>query len=826
MYVVKRDGRRETILFDKITSRIEKLCYGLNRDYVQPVEVAKKVIVGMYDGIATTRLDELAAETAASLTAMHPDDALLAARIAISNLHKETLKSFSETMKALYHYIDPATGQKAPLLADEVMQVVNQNAEQLDSAIIYSRDYDYDYFGFKTLERSYLLKMNGKVAERPQHLLMRVAVGIHQSDIAAAIKTYELMSEKWYTHATPTLFNAGTPKPQLSSCFLLSLKEDSIDGIYDTLKQTAKISQSAGGIGLSIHNVRATGSYIRGTNGTSNGVVPMLRVFNDTARYVDQGGGKRKGSFAIYLEPWHADIFDFLDLKKNHGKEELRARDLFFALWIPDLFMKRVEENGKWSLFCPNEAPGLHDCWGDEFEALYRRYEQEDRARKTVDAQELWFAILESQIETGTPYMLYKDAANRKSNQQNLGTIRSSNLCTEIIEYTSADEVAVCNLASVALPRFVTSDLQFDHQKLYEITYTVTRNLNKVIDVNYYPVEEARRSNMRHRPIGIGVQGLADVFILMRHPFESPEARKLNREIFETLYFASMSASCDMAREEGAYESYAGSPLSRGMFQFDLWGVTPSKRWDWDELRARVAQYGARNSLLLAPMPTASTSQILGNNECFEPYTSNIYSRRVLSGEFVVVNKHLLHDLVSEGLWNLALKDKIVAANGSVQNIKEIPEHLRELYRTAWEIKQKTIIDMAADRGAFICQSQSMNVFMTDVNFAKLTSMHFYAWKAGLKTGMYYLRTKAAAQAVKFTVQQHAEPAAGPSPVPQPQAEPQLVEVVASGVSVDTQMSAEAGQDLPAGPSMTIDEARAQMTCSLDNPDACEACGS
>ncbi len=826
MYVLKRDGRRETILFDKITSRIEKLCYGLNREYVQPVEVAKKVIVGMYDGIATTRLDELAAETAASLTAMHPDYALLAARIAISNLHKETMKSFSETMRALYNYIDPATGQKAPLLADEVMAVVNQNAEQLDSAIIYSRDYDYDYFGFKTLERSYLLKMNGKVAERPQHLLMRVAVGIHQSDIPSAIKTYELMSEKWYTHATPTLFNAGTPKPQLSSCFLLSLKQDSIDGIYDTLKQTAKISQSAGGIGLSIHNVRATGSYIRGTNGTSNGVVPMLRVFNDTARYVDQGGGKRKGSFAIYLEPWHADIFDFLDLKKNHGKEELRARDLFYALWIPDLFMKRVEENGKWSLFCPNEAPGLHDCWGDEFEALYRRYEQEDRARKTVDAQELWFAILESQIETGTPYMLYKDAANRKSNQQNLGTIRSSNLCTEIIEYTSADEVAVCNLASVALPRFVTPDLQFDHQKLYEITYMVTRNLNKVIDVNYYPVEEARRSNMRHRPIGIGVQGLADVFILMRHPFESPEARQLNREIFETLYFASMSASCDLAREEGAYESYPGSPLSRGMFQFDLWGVTPSKRWDWDELRARVAQYGARNSLLLAPMPTASTSQILGNNECFEPYTSNIYSRRVLSGEFVVVNKHLLHDLVNEGLWNLALKDKIVAANGSVQNIKEIPEHLRELYRTAWEIKQKTIIDMAADRGAFICQSQSMNVFMTDVNFAKLTSMHFYAWKAGLKTGMYYLRTKAAAQAVKFTVSQHAEPAVGPSPVPQPQAEPQLVDVVASEGSVHVGASAQALQDLPAGPTMSIDEARAQMTCSLDNPDACEACGS
>jgi len=826
MYVVKRDGRRETILFDKITSRIEKLCYNLNRDYVHPVEVAKKVIVGMYDGIATTRLDELAAETAASLTAMHPDYALLAARIAISNLHKETLKSFSETMRALHSYIDPATGQKAPLLADEVMEVINQNAEQLDSAIIYARDYDYDYFGFKTLERSYLLKMNGKVAERPQHLLMRVAVGIHQNDIPAAIKTYELMSEKWYTHATPTLFNAGTPKPQLSSCFLLSLKQDSIDGIYDTLKQTAKISQSAGGIGLSIHNVRATGSYIRGTNGTSNGIVPMLKVFNDTARYVDQGGGKRKGSFAIYLEPWHADIFDFLDLKKNHGKEELRARDLFFALWIPDLFMKRVEENGKWSLFCPNEAPGLHDCWGDEFESLYRRYEQEDRARKTVDAQELWFAILESQIETGTPYMLYKDAANRKSNQQNLGTIRSSNLCTEIIEYTSAEEVAVCNLASVALPRFVTPDLQFDHQKLYEITYTVTRNLNKVIDVNYYPVEEARRSNMRHRPIGIGVQGLADVFILMRHPFESAEARKLNREIFETLYFASMSASCDLAREEGAYESYAGSPLSRGMFQFDLWGVTPSKRWDWDELRGRVAQYGARNSLLLAPMPTASTSQILGNNECFEPYTSNIYSRRVLSGEFVVVNKHLLHDLVNEGLWSASLKDKIVSANGSVQNIKEIPEHLRELYRTAWEIKQKTVIDMAADRGAFICQSQSMNVFMTDVNFAKLTSMHFYAWKAGLKTGMYYLRTKAATQAVKFTIQQQSEAGTGPSPVPQPQAEPQLQEIVTPKTANVQGAEDEAAQDLPVGPMMTIEEARAQMTCSLDNPDACEACGS
>jgi ribonucleoside-diphosphate reductase alpha chain len=629
-------------------------------------------------------------------------------------------------------------------------------------------------------------------------MIMRVSVGIHKEDIASAIQTYELMSERWFTHATPTLFNAGTPKPQLSSCFLLSMQDDSIDGIYNTLKQTAKISQSAGGIGLSIHNVRATGSYIKGTNGTSNGIVPMLRVFNDTARYVDQGGGKRKGSFAIYLEPWHADVFDFLDLKKNHGKEESRARDLFYAMWIPDLFMKRVEANGDWSLFCPNEAPGLYECWGDEFEQLYTRYEQEDRARKTIKAQDLWFAILESQIETGTPYILYKDAANRKSNQQNLGTIRSSNLCTEIMEYTSKDEVAVCNLASIALPRFVSADKTFDHQRLYDITYIVTKNLNKVIDINYYPVPEARNSNMRHRPIGIGVQGLADAFIMLRYAFDSDEARQLNAEIFETIYFAAMTASKDLAIENGAYESYKGSPVSKGIFQYDMWNVTPSSRWDWRALKAEVKKHGVRNSLLLAPMPTASTSQILGNNECFEPYTSNIYSRRVLSGEFVVVNKHLLRDLVEAGTWSMELKNKIVAANGSVQDIPEIPADLKEIYKTAWEIKQKTVIDMAADRGAYICQSQSMNIFMSDVNFAKLTSMHFYAWKAGLKTGMYYLRTKAAVGAVKFTIEKQADVALEPK------------------VAMETNAAAEISKD----------EALSQMACSLDNPDACEACGS
>lgn len=804
MQVIKRDGRSEEVKFDKITTRIERLCYGLDPRHVQPVEVAKKVINGLYDGVSTTQLDDLAAETAAALTAAHPDYAVLAARIAISNLHKETKKSFSETMRDLHRYVDPVTSAPAALIADDVMAVIEAHGEALDSAIIYSRDFDYDYFGFKTLERSYLLKIDGKVVERPQHMLMRVSVGIHKDQIASVLETYELLSERWFTHATPTLFNAGTPKPQLSSCFLLSLQEDSIDGIYNTLKQTAKISQSAGGIGLSIHNLRATGSYIKGTNGTSNGIVPMLRVFNDTARYVDQGGGKRKGSFAIYLEPWHADVFDFLELKKNHGKEELRARDLFYALWIPDLFMKRVEEDAQWSLFCPNEAPGLHDTWGEEFERLYLRYEQEERARKTVKAQDLWFAILESQIETGTPYMLYKDACNRKSNQQNLGTIRSSNLCTEIVEYTSPDEIAVCNLASIALPRFVQGDSTFDHQRLFEITKTITRNLNQIIDVNYYPVPEAQKSNFRHRPIGIGIQGLADAFILMRFPFDSPEAAQLNKEIFETIYFGAMTASMELAREHGAYETYQGSPVSKGIFQYDMWNVQPGPRWNWTELKANVAQFGVRNSLLLAPMPTASTSQILGNNECFEPYTSNLYSRRVLSGEFVVVNKHLLRDLIDSGIWSLELKNKIIAQNGSVQNIPEIPDALKALYKTAWEISQKAIIDMAADRGAYICQSQSMNIFMPNANFAKLTSMHFYAWKAGLKTGMYYLRTKAAVNAVKFTLDQST-----------------ANQSVGHAVSNSVPTSAPLTQAM-----LSKEEALAQVACSLDNPDACEACGS
>jgi ribonucleoside-diphosphate reductase alpha subunit len=751
MNVLKRNGKKETVKFDKITARIQKLSYGLS-PLVDVIEVTKKVIEGIYDGVTTSELDNLAAETAASLTTKHPDYALLASRIAVSNLHKNTEKSFSGTMKRLYDYTDSATGRKMPLLADDVMEIIEANAELLDSSIIYDRDFGFDYFGFKTLEKSYLLRIDGAIVERPQHMYMRVSIGIHKEDIESAIKTYNLMSERWFTHATPTLFNGGTPKPQMSSCFLLTMKDDSIDGIYDTLKQTAKISQSAGGIGLSIHNVRATGSYIGGTNGTSNGIIPMLRVFNDTARYVDQGGGKRKGAFAIYLEPWHADIIEFLDLRKNHGKEEMRARDLFYALWINDLFMRRVESNGDWSLFCPNEAPGLGDTFGDEFEALYSRYEAEGRQRKVIKAQDLWFAILEAQIETGTPYMLYKDAANRKSNQQNLGTIKSSNLCTEILEYTSADEVAVCNLASLALPRFVNEG-KFDFDKLYEVTYQAAYNLNRIIDNNYYPIEEAKRSNLRHRPIGIGVQGLADVFILLRLPFESDLAKMLNKNIFETIYYAAMTASKDMAIKHGAYETFAGSPLSKGQFQFDLWNVEPSNRYDWNALRAEVMKHGVRNSLLVAPMPTASTSQILGNNECFEPYTSNIYVRRVLSGEFIIVNKHLLKDLVQLGLWNETMKNKIIVANGSIQSINEIPAEIKALYKTVWEIKQRHLIDMAADRGAFICQSQSLNLFVDNPTVAKLTSMHFYSWKVGLKTGMYYLRTQAASQAVQFTVE-------------------------------------------------------------------------
>ena len=854
MHVVKRDGLREEVKFYKITARIQKLCYGLS-PLVDPVAVAMRVIEGLYDGVTTSELDNLAAEVSASMTVRHPDYAQLAARVAVSNLHKNSTKSFSETMRSLYTYVNAKTGKAAPMIADDVMEIIEQHAERLDSAAIYDRDFNYDYFGFKTLERSYLLRIDGKVAERPQHMLMRVSVGIHKDDIDAAVETYNMMSKGLFTHATPTLFNAGTPKPQMSSCFLLQMKDDSIDGIYDTLKQTARISQSAGGIGLSIHNIRATGSYIRGTNGTSNGIVPLLRVFNDTARYVDQGGGKRKGSFAIYLEPWHADVFDFLDLKKNTGKEESRARDLFYALWIPDLFMKRVEEDSTWTLMCPNECPGLYDTYGADFEALYHKYESEGKGRKTIKARELWHKVLEAQIETGTPYMLYKDACNAKSNQKNLGVIRSSNLCTEILEYTAPDEVAVCNLASIALPRFI-EDGQFNHQMLYEVTYKVTKNLNKVIDRNYYPVAEARNSNMRHRPVGLGVQGLADAFIALRYPFTSNEARQMNKDIFETIYFAALKSSCDLAKVDGKYESYEGSPISKGEFQFNMWGVSEdalSGRWDWKALRQEIAAHGVRNSLLVAPMPTASTSQILGNNECFEPYTTNIYTRRVLSGEFIVVNKHLLLDLVKLGLWNDEMKNAIMASNGSVQSIDAIPDNIKELYKTVWEMSMRDIIDMAADRGLFIDQSQSLNLFVEAPNMGKLTSMHFHAWKKGLKTGMYYLRTKAASAAIKFTVTKKAEEApqvqeveAGFAPaevavsaVSAPPVAQAVGEVVAASVAFAAPAAVVAAaapvsvtnelpemQFAPVAPAATEYSDQDAITCSLDDPDGCLACGS
>lgn len=801
MYVVKRDGRKEPVMFDKITVRIRRLCYELS-DLVDPVKVAMRVIEGLYDGVTTYELDNLAAEIAAAMTVSHPDYAQLAARIAVSNLHKNTTKSFSETMTEMYEYVNPRTGQESPLLSDEVYEAIMANAEMLDSSIIYNRDFNYDYFGFKTLERSYLLKINGKIVERPQHMLMRVSVGIHLNDIDAVLETYELMSKKFFTHATPTLFNSGTPKPQMSSCFLLTMKDDSIDGIYDTLKNTAKISQSAGGIGLSIHNVRATGSYIRGTNGTSNGIVPMLRVFNDTARYVDQGGGKRKGSFAIYIEPWHADIFDFLELRKNHGKEEMRTRDLFTALWIPDLFMKRVEEDAEWTLMCPNECPGLYDVHSEEFEQMYLKYEAENKGRKTVKARDLWEKVLESQIETGLPYMLYKDAANRKSNQKNLGVIRSSNLCTEIMEYTAPDEVAVCNLASISLPMFVEDGI-FNHEYLFDVTKRITRNLNKVIDRNYYPVEEARNSNMRHRPVGLGVQGLADALILMRQPFTSDAAKQINQEIFETIYFAAVTASMEMAKEEGPYSTFEGSPISQGEFQYNLWGLKDedlSGRWDWASLRKEVMVNGVRNSLLLAPMPTASTSQILGNNEAFEPYTSNIYTRRVLSGEFIVVNKHLLRDLVDLGLWDDNLKQEIMRANGSIQHIDVIPQDIKDLYKTVWELSMKDIIDMSRQRGYFIDQSQSLNLFMENATFGKLTSMHFYAWKSGLKTGMYYLRTKSAVDAIKFTLNNDKK------------AQPVAAAATAEGANTEA---------------MSTNEFQAMLQRAQNaDPDDCEMCGS
>ena len=793
MFVLKRDGRKEPVMFDKITSRVRKMCYGLNK-LVDPVKVAMRVIEGLYDGVTTSELDNLAAEIAATMTVQHPDYAKLAARIAVSNLHKKTKKTFSEVMTDLYNYVNPRTGKKAALLSDETYKVILDNSAKLDSTIIYNRDFSYDYFGFKTLERSYLLKINGEIAERPQHMLMRVAIGIHQNDIDEAIETYELMSKKIFTHATPTLFNSGTPKPQMSSCFLLQIQDDSIDGIYDTLKQTAKISQSAGGVGLSIHNVRATGSYIRGTNGTSNGIVPMLKVYNDTARYVDQGGGKRKGSFAIYMEPWHADVFDFLDLRKNTGKEEMRARDLFYAMWIPDLFMKRVEENGDWTLMCPNECPHLFDTYGDEFEKLYTGYEKVGKGRKTIKARDLWGKILEAQIETGNPYMLYKDAANRKSNQKNLGTIRSSNLCTEIMEYTAKDEVAVCNLASIAIPMFIEEDKEgvkfFNHKKLFKITKKVTRNLDTVIDRNYYPVKEAENSNVRHRPIGIGIQGLADAFIMLRLPFTSDEAKKLNQEIFETIYFAAVTSSMEISKLKEPYSTFKGSPMSKGEFQFNMWGISEddlSGRWDWKGLRKKVITNGVRNSLLVAPMPTASTSQILGNNEAFEPYTSNIYTRRVLSGEFIIVNRHLLEDLVELNLWDNEMKEEIMRANGSIQHIDVIPQELKELYKTVWEMSMKDIIDMSRQRGYFVDQSQSLNLFMQDANYSKLTSMHFYAWKSGLKTGMYYLRTKSAVNAIQFTVSKSKKEEEKP---------------------------------------ITPEELKEMLIQSQNNPDDCEMCGS
>ena len=815
MFVVKRDGHKEPVMFDKITARIKKLCYGLN-PLVDPVRVSMRVIEGLYDGVTTSELDNLAAEVAATMTTTHPDYANLASRVSVSNLHKNTKKSFSQTMDDLYNYVNPRTNKKAPLLSDEVYKVIKKNAEKLDSTIIYNRDFNYDYFGFKTLERSYLLKLNGVTVERPQHMLMRVSIGIHLDDLDAAIETYTLMSKKYFTHATPTLFNSGTPKPQLSSCFLLTMQDDSIDGIYNTLKQTAKISQSAGGIGLSIHNIRATGSYIAGTNGTSNGIVPMLRVFNDTARYVDQGGGKRKGSFAIYIEPWHSDIFDFLELKKNHGKEEMRARDLFYAMWIPDLFMKRVESNEEWTLMCPNECPGLYDTHSEEFEKLYLKYEKDQKGRKTIKARELWEKILEAQIETGTPYMLYKDACNRKSNQKNLGTIRSSNLCTEILEYTSKDEIAVCNLASIALPMFVKNN-SFDHKELFKVTKRVTKNLNKVIDRNYYPVKEAENSNFRHRPIGLGVQGLADTFIKLRMPFTCDDAKTLNQEIFETIYFAALTASMEEAIKEGAYKSYKGSPISKGELQHNMWGIKDdelSGRWDWDGLRKEIKKNGVRNSLLVAPMPTASTAQILGNNECFEPYTSNIYTRRVLSGEFIVVNKHLLEDLVKLGLWTEELKQELMKANGSIQHIDGIPEDIKELYRTVWELKMKDVIDMARHRGYFIDQSQSLNLFMEGATMAKLTSMHFYAWKSGLKTGMYYLRTKSAVDAIKFTLDNTKK-------------EEKVKEEVAATASIaEPPPTADAVSQIPVEP-LTAEELKEMVEKNKnDEGDDCLMCGS
>lgn len=781
MEIIKSSGVREPIMLDKITQALERVQGTLK---VEPVEVTKRVALSVADGMTTAAINNLVAETAAAMTPQHPDYGILAGRVAAVTLQRSTLDSFADTMDKAFNYIHPKNGLRFPLIGEDTHAIIMKHREVLDAAMDYERDLSYDYFAFKTLEKSYLLKMNGQTVERPQHLLMRVAVGIHREDIESALRTYDMMSRGLFTHASPTLFNAGTVQPQMSSCFLAAMKDDSLEGIYDTLKEVSQISKSGSGLAVHIHNIRSKGSFIKGNNGISAGIVPMLRVFNETARYVDQAG-KRRGAFAIYLEPWHADIFEFLDLRKNHGKEEMRARDLFYGLWVPDLFMQRVKDDGDWSLMDPSVAPGLADVYGEEFERLYEKYEAEGRVERTVKARELWFKVIEAQIETGTPYIGYKDAINRKSNQKNIGVIKSSNLCHEIFEVSTPDETAVCNLSSIALPKMV-KDGHFDHQALYEVAYQAVFNMNRVIDNNHYPVEETRRSNMRHRPVGLGIQGLADTFILMRYPFDSEKAKMLNKEIFETMYFAALHASADLAKVEGTYETFEGSPASQGVLQFDLWGVTPSNRWDWNGLREKIALHGLRNSLLLALMPTATTGQILGNNECFEPYTSNIYLRRVLSGEFVIVNKHLVNDLEQLGLWNEQIRHKIIAADGSVQHIPEIPEDIRDLYKTAWEISQKTIIDLAADRGAFVCQGQSMNLFVRDPNFAKMTSMHFYAWEKGLKTGMYYLRTQAASQAVKFTLDQAAKAADG---------------------------------DLQ-------EQNQKDMLCSLNNPEACEACGS
>jgi len=765
MQVVKRDGSKEDVSFDKVLNRIRKSAEGLE---VNSTLIAQRTLLRIYDGVKTSELDELAAQLSISLMTTNLDYGILASRIAISNHHRNTSDKFSEVVQALSNQILDKTGEKISNVSQELVEICQKYGAEIDAKIDYNRDYLFDYFGFKTLEKlQYLLRdTKGKTLERPQHLVMRVSLALWGSvDLEKAFETYDLLSQKFFIHATPTNFNAGTPRQQLSSCFLLAMKEDSIVGIYDTLKQCAQISKHAGGIGLHIHNIRAKGSLIKGTNGTSNGIVPMLRNFNDTARYVDQGGGKRNGSFAIYLEPWHADVEDFLRLKLNTGSEEERCRDLFYALWIPDLFMERVEKNEPWTLFCPSEAPGLADVYGDEFNALYTKYEAEGRGRKQVDAQKLWFKVLDSQIETGTPYLLYKDAANKKSNQKNLGTIKSSNLCTEIIEYSAPDETAVCNLASIGLPMYVDAkSKKFNYEKLRQVVKVAIRNLNRVIDINYYPTPETKNSNMRHRPVGLGVQGLADVFALMRVPWESDKAVDLNQRIFEHIYYAAVESSCEVAEKEGPYSTYEGSPMSKGQFQYDMWSITPITEKDgtlnWVSLKEKVAKYGVRNSLLMAPMPTASTSQILGFNECIEPFTSNIYTRRTLAGEFIIINKYLMKDLEKLDIWNDMMKQQIIARNGSIQGIDQIPEAIQKLYRTSWEIKQKTLIDMAVQRGAFICQSQSLNLFVSDPNYAKLTSMHFYAWKQGLKTGIYYLRTRAPVMAQKFTIDPELQKAA------------------------------------------------------------------